>query len=327
MNLESQDKTPEQSEILHKHNHGHAHHTHGKDVNGGRLIISIFLNLIITLAEVIGGILSNSLALLSDALHNFSDTASLGISYGARRISKKEADEAKTFGYKRAEIIGAFINLIILVIVSLYLVQEGIHRFFEPEPINGPIMLIVAIIGLIGNFLTAWLLFKGSKENINIRSAYLHILSDTLSSVGVIIASILIMYYQIYIVDTLLTIGIAIYILVESYIMLKETISILMESTPGNLDLEELARDISTIEGVNNIHHIHIWKIDENNTCLEAHIHIDKRDLDDMEQIKGMVKNRLDKHFNIGHSTLEFEFEKCKEDLNGDCVDLIAAED
>jgi len=109
--------------------------------------------------------------------------------------------------------------------------------------------------------------------------------------------------------------------------MLKETISILMESTPGNLDLEELARDISTIEGVNNIHHIHIWKIDENNTCLEAHIHIDKRDLDDMEQIKGMVKNRLDKHFNIGHSTLEFEFEKCKEDLNGDCVDLIAAED
>lgn len=324
MNLETQGKNTTKTE---DHHHHHHHLDPGKDVNSGRLLISIFLNLIITVAEVIGGILSNSLALLSDALHNFSDTASLGISYGARRISKKEADEYRTFGYKRAEIIGAFINLIILVIVSLYLVQESIHRFITPEPINGRIMLIIAIIGFVGNFLSAWLLFKGSKDNLNIRSAYLHILSDGLSSVGVIIASLLIMYFHIYILDTLLTIGIAIYILIESYHMLRETISILMEGTPEDIDLEELADDISTLNNVQNIHHIHIWKIDETNTCLEAHIQIDKRNLDDMEEIKSVIKERLYKRFNIGHSTLEFEFENCNEELDGDCVDLVAAED
>ncbi|HKJ31090.1 MAG TPA: cation diffusion facilitator family transporter [Balneolales bacterium] len=321
MSLESKKKTQD------VHQHPHHHHDHGRDVESGKLIISILLNLLITVAEVVGGILSNSLALLSDALHNFSDTASLGITYGARRISKKEADESRTFGYKRAEIIGAFINLIILVLVSLYLVQEGIHRFIQPEPVKGPIMLIVAIIGLFGNFISAWLLFKGSKDNINIRSAYLHILSDGLSSIGVIVASLLIMYFHIYILDTILTIGIAIYILIESYGMLKETIGILMESTPEDIDLEELASDISTIPNVQNIHHIHIWKIDENNICLEAHIRIDKRDLDEMEHIKSVIKERLNERFGIGHSTLEFEFEHCKDHTNGDCVDLVAAED
>ena len=166
--------------MAHSHDHGHHHH-HGEGQTEGRLWISIFLNLIITLAEFVGGIISGSLALLSDALHNLNDTASLAISLIARKISKRDANIDKTFGYQRAEIIGAFINLITLVIIALFLIKEGVERFYNPQPIDGTVMFIVAVIGLLGNVITAVLLYKSSEENINIRSAYIHILSDALS--------------------------------------------------------------------------------------------------------------------------------------------------
>jgi cobalt-zinc-cadmium efflux system protein len=173
--------------MAHDHNHHHHHHHNLEDASIGKLWISIALNLIITLAQFVGGILSNSLALLSDAVHNLNDTASLGISLVARKISKKGANQRKTFGYKRAEIIGAFINLITLVIVALFLVKEGFERFFDPQEIDGYTMFYVAIVGLLGNVITAALLYKDSKDNLNMKSAYIHILSDAFSSVGVII--------------------------------------------------------------------------------------------------------------------------------------------
>lgn len=312
------------TEHSHTHSGHHHHHHHGTDdMKDGRLVWSIILNLIITLAELIGGIISNSLSLLSDALHNFSDTASLGISLAARKIGKKEADQFRTFGYKRAEIIGAFINLIVLVIVSIYLINEGVHRFFKPEPIDGPVMFIVAIIGLLGNFISAGLLFRDSKKNLNMRSAYLHILSDGLSSIGVLIAGLVIMFYHVYILDTILTIGIAAYILIESYSMLRETIDILMEGAPEDLDISEVISSTSSLEGVKNIHHVHIWKIDENQICLEAHVRIDKRDLEEMESIKRNIKDHLISHFDIAHSTLEFEFEKCNDQVDHNCAEVV----
>ena len=317
------EKTPETRDII-QHKHHHHHHSDIQNMSDGRLIWSIILNLIITLAELIGGILSNSLALLSDALHNFSDTASLGITFAANKIGKKEADQYRTFGYKRAEIIGAFINLIVLVLISIYLINESVHRFFDPEPINGPIMFVVAIIGFFGNFISAWLLFKGSKDSLNIRSAYLHILSDGLSSVGVLVAGLLIMYFHIYVLDTILTIGIAIYILVESYSMLRETIDILMEGTPENVDIGKVVQHINTLDGVKDIHHIHVWKIDENQICLEAHIRIDKRDMPEMENIKRNIKEHLLSGFNIPHSTLEFEFENCDDHIDHNCAEVIS---
>lgn len=305
----------------------HHHHTDlNEDTSSGRLLISILLNLIISLAELIGGIFSNSLALLSDAVHNFSDTASLGISLAARKIGKKQADKHRTFGYKRAEIIGAFINLIVLVIVSFFLIKEGIQRMFVPEHVNGPIMFVIAIIGLFGNFISAWLLFKDSKGNLNIRSSYLHILSDGLSSVGVLIAGILIMFYHIYILDTILTIVIALYILMESYSMLRETIDILMEGTPREIDINKMVEALNLLEGIKDIHHVHIWKIDESQTCLEAHVRIDKHDLKEMESIKKMIKDHLKDSFGIVHSTLEFEFDKCP-DLDqeqANCAEVLA---
>lgn len=299
--------------------HDHGHHQHGKGQTEGRLWISIGLNLVITIAEFIGGLLSGSLSLLSDALHNLSDTASLGISLAARKISKREANRDKTFGYKRAEIIGAFINLITLIIIALFLIKEGIERFFNPQPIDGMVMFIVALVGLMGNLITAILLYRDSKENINIRSAYIHILSDAFSSVGVIAAGILIIQYQLYIIDTILTLIIAGYILWQSYHMLRKTINILMESTPADLEIPQIRECMTEVGNVLDIHHLHVWRLDEQNILLESHVVIDEEKLDQMETIKAKLKKLLASDFNIHHSTLEFEFEPCEEYTQSPC--------
>ncbi len=297
--------------MSHDHNHHHHHHHNIEDASIGKLWISIALNLIITLAQFVGGILSNSLALLSDAVHNLNDTASLGISLVARKISKKGANHRKTFGYKRAEIIGAFINLITLVIVALFLVKEGFERFFDPQEIDGYTMFYVAIVGLLGNVITAALLFKDSKDNLNMKSAYIHILSDAFSSVGVILGGWLIIQYQWYIVDTILTIFIGTYILWHSYHMLRETINILMESKPSGLDLDELTSNLKTIVEVCDIHHLHVWRLDESQVLLECHVVIEKEDVMNMEEVKSAIKKLLHDKYEITHSTLEFEFEPC----------------
>lgn len=297
--------------MAHDHNHHHHHHHNIDDSSIGKLWISIGLNLMITIAEFVGGILSNSLALLSDAVHNLNDTLSLVISLVARKISRKGVNEDKTFGYKRAEIIGAFINLITLVIVALFLIKEGAERFFEPQTIDGFTMFWVAIGGLFGNFITAALLFKESKDNLNLKSAYIHILSDGLSSVGVIIGGWLIFKYEWYIVDTILTVGIGLYILWHSYHMLRETIDILMESTPGEIEISELKKHIQSIDKVCGVHHIHVWRLDEKQILLECHVVILKNDLTEMETIKQQIKKTLHDDFHITHSTLEFETEPC----------------
>lgn len=302
------------------HSHNHSHHHHGGKQTEGRLWISIFLNLTITLAEFVGGIISGSLSLLSDALHNLNDTASLGISLVARKISKRDATRSKTFGYNRAEIIGAFINLITLIIIALFLVKEGVERFYNPQPIDGLVMFIVAVIGLLGNVITAVLLHRSSQESINIKSAYIHIMSDALSSVGVIIAGWLILQYQLYIVDTILTLVIAGYILWQSYYMLRETIDILMESTPTGINHQEVLQAMQQVAGVMDIHHLHVWRLDENNILLESHVVIDESDMNNMEQIKASLKELLDKSFEIHHSTLEFEFEPCEEHAGKPCL-------
>ena len=305
--------------MAHSHDHGHHHHHHGKDQTEGRLWISIILNFIITAAEFIGGIISGSLALLSDALHNLNDTTSLGISLIARKISKKEANRDKTFGYKRAEIIGAFVNLITLVIIALFLIKEGVERFYNPQPIDGMVMFIVAIIGLLGNVITAILLYRDSTENLNLRSAYIHILSDAFSSVGVIIAGILILWYQLYIIDTILTLIIAGYILWHSYYMLRQTINILMESTPADIQIPNVQQAMTEVNGVLDIHHLHVWRLDEKNILLESHVVIDEDNMGHMESIKSSLKKLLSTNFDIHHSTLEFEFEPCEEHHESPC--------
>ncbi len=274
-------------------------------------MISIVLNLVITVAEVVGGVLSGSLALLSDALHNFSDTASLGVSLMARRIGRRKATSVKTFGYKRAEIIGAFVNLVTLVLIALFLIKEAVGRFFNPQPIDGTIMLVVAVIGLAANVGTAVLLFRDAKESLNIRSAFLHIITDAVSSVGVILGGVLILYYDVYLVDPILTLLISLYILYHSYEMLRETVDILMEGVPKNIDLDQLVAEVETLDRVLGMHHLHVWQFDEQTVALEAHIVIDETDLEHMEAMKRAIKHTLGEAFHIHHTTLEFEFAPC----------------
>lgn len=302
------------------HDHSH-HHSVSRDGSEKRLGIAIALNLLITVAEVVGGLLSGSLALLSDALHNFSDTASLAISLVARRIGRKEATPAKTFGFKRAEILGAFVNLVTLVLIALFLIKEAIERLMTPTTIDGTTMLIVAVIGLVANLVTAFLLYRDVEGSLNIRSAFLHIVADAVSSVGVVIGGLLILYYDLHIVDPILTLGISVYILWHSYTMLREATDILMEGTPTDLDLDQVVSAVQAVDHVLDMHHLHVWQLDEATTALEAHIVIAKQDLERMETIKRAVKKRLADDFDIGHSTLEFEFLPCEDGDDPRCYD------
>lgn len=311
------------------HNHGtHNHGLHGHGVSEGagksgrfRLILSIVLNLIITIAEVIGGIISGSLALLSDALHNLSDTLSLAVSLFAIRISRRQPDENRTFGYKRAEIIGAFVNLIVLVVIAIWLVKESVERFLNPTPIDAKVMLIVATIGLLANLLTAFLLHRDSRSSLNIRSAYLHIVTDALSSVGVIAGGLIIWKWEWYIIDPIMCILISVYIVYHSSSMIRETVDILMNSAPADVNMDEVLQSVRKVSGVQDIHHVHLWRLSENNNALEAHIVIDEDLLPEMENIKGAIKSMLSDDFSIGHSTLEFEFKPCDEIVDLHCFD------
>ncbi|MFO7800351.1 cation diffusion facilitator family transporter [Rhodohalobacter sp.] len=290
--------------------HSHTHSYSGKTIS--RLWITFFLNLGISVAQLIGGFLSNSMALISDAVHNLSDTGSIGVSLIARTFARKDANKQMTFGYRRADIIGAFINLIILVAVSLFLIKEGIERFLQPQEIDGSIMFWVALVGLTGNVLSVYILHSDSKSSLNIKSAYVHLIGDAAASFAVIAGGVLVLYYDLFIVDPILTIGIAIYIMYSSYRMLQETISILMEATPEDVDIDSIKNELESVSNVKDVHHIHVWKIDEHHKMLECHVYIDESQSNKIEKIKSELKDRLSDRFDITHSAIEFELKPCE---------------
>lgn len=284
------------------------------NISEKNLRISVVLNLAIALAEVVGGLIANSLSLLSDALHNLSDGLALLMAYIAHKFSKKNANHSKTFGYKRVEILSAFLNSVILVGVSIYLFVEAVNRFFDPEPIKGMIMLSVALVGLIANLISVLILQKDSRHNLNIRAAYLHLIGDTLSSVAVIVGGLLIYFYDLYWVDPLVTIIIGVYILTQAYSILKETIDILMQGTPKKIDLDEIKRQIEAINEVHNIHHVHTWALNEKEIHFEAHVDL-KEDLrlSQTDQLQEQIGSLLNTKFGITHVTLQFEHNACRE--------------
>jgi len=289
---------------------GHEHHHHDIEAMGDRrLITAIAVNMLLTLAQVIGGIISGSLALVADALHNFSDAASLLIAWVARKIGRQPADHFKTFGYKRAEVIAALVNLVTLVIVGLYLIYEAIWRVFEPQIIEGWTVVIVAAIALVIDVVTALLTYTMSRHSMNIRAAFLHNVSDALASVGVIVAGSLILLYGWYWADTLLTLLIAGYVLYQAATMLPKTIHILMQGTPENIAIDTVIDAMEDVDGVSNVHHVHIWQLDEHENALEAHVVIEN--FRDTENVKTALKTALEQGFGISHSTLEFEIRHC----------------
>ena len=286
---------------------------HSHSSTGIRLLITVLLNLFITVAEVIGGIISGSLALISDALHNFSDAISVIISYIAIRLKERDSSSKHTFGFKRAEILAAVINSSVLVIISIYLFYEAILRFQNPEPIKGVLMTVVASIGLAANIAGTLLLKRDAKTSMNIRSSYFHLLSDAVSSLAVITGGLAIILWNIYWIDPVLTILISIYITRESFKILSDAIHVLMEGAPPDISIREIQSEVEKLEKVQNIHHVHIWTVGENDVHLEAHI-----DVADMmisksnilgEQIEALLKTK----FGINHITLQFECEQCKD--------------
>ena len=284
----------------------HQHHHHGPESDRG-LLVAVGINVLLTLAQVMGGIISGSLSLIADALHNLSDAASLGIALFARTLSRKPADEFKTFGYQRAEVIAALINLTLLVTISLYLIYEAIWRIVEPQVITGWIIILVAGIALIIDMITALITFRMSKDSINMKAAFLHNLSDALASIGVIMAGTLILLYEWYWVDTLITFLIAGFVLWQGLTLLPKTIHLLMEGTPEELSSEDIKLSAEKINQVEDVHHIHIWHLDEHRIALEAHVVVTADELKEVEVIKDKLKLLLKDEFNITHSTLEFE--------------------
>jgi cobalt-zinc-cadmium efflux system protein len=270
------------------------------------------LNFLITVVEVIGGLLSGSLSLLSDALHNFSDGFSIIISYIAIRLGKQPKSAKYTFGLKRAEILAAVINAGTLIVICFYLFKEAYERFTQPQAIAGGMMIIVACIGLIANVIGTLLLKKGSQHNINIRSAYLHLLGDAISSVAVIIGGITIFFFQIYWVDPLLTVLISLYILKKSIEIVKEAINVLMMGTPESISIENIQKELEDIDGINNIHHVHIWRLSEQNIHFEAHIDVTDMPVSQTTDLSAIIEEKLKHNHGITHITLQFESDKCK---------------
>ncbi|MCX8011011.1 MAG: cation diffusion facilitator family transporter [Ignavibacteria bacterium] len=279
-----------------------------------RLIVSIILNLLITVAEIIGGLLSGSLALISDALHNFSDAVSIIISYIAIKLKKRDTSYRHTFGLMRAEILAAVINSSILVGISIYLFYEAVKRFYNPEPIESSLMIIVAVIGLIANLIVTFLLKHYAKHSINIKSAYLHIISDVVSSIGVILGGVAIYLWDVTWVDPLLTILIGLYILKESYQILMKAIHILMEGAPLHIKLDDIKKEIESIDEVQDIHHLHIWTIGEKDVHLETHINVNDMLISQSHQLREKIEKVLEEKFGIKHITLQLECNQCLDD-------------
>jgi cobalt-zinc-cadmium efflux system protein len=300
----------------HHNHHGHSHsHTEGGNTEKN-LLLSALLNLVVTIAEIIGGLVSNSLALLSDALHNLGDTSAIFIAFLANLISKKEGTSKKTFGFKRIEILAALFNAIILVVIIIYLFIEAWHRLRNPMPVKGLVMLVVAIIGLVANLLSVLLLKKHSEQNINIRAAYLHLIGDTVSSFIVILTAILIYFFNIFWIDPLVTFFLGIYLLWETYRILKVALDILMQATPPGLDLNEVKEALEKIPAVDNIHHVHAWNLSDQDIHFECHVDL-KSDIriSETEIIRDAINEMLKEKFKITHVTIQYEY-NCCEDKN-----------
>lgn len=290
--------------------HDHSHHGHSHvdpDAGDARVAWAVAVNLALTVAQVIGGILSGSLALIADALHNFSDAISLIIAFFARKIARRPADARMSYGYGRAEVVAALVNYTTLVVIALYLVYEGGMRIFQPQPVDGWLVVWIAVIALTVDLVTAALTYTLSKQSMNIRAAFLHNVADALGSVAVIIAGTLVIMFQWVWVDPLVTLLIAAYILWHVKSEIGGVISVLMLGSPPGLNADAVIASIRALPGVTDLHHVHLWQMQENQSAFQAHVVIAAADLAHSEDIRNRIKQRLEQDFGISHTTIEME--------------------
>lgn len=291
-----------------EHNHVHIHK---HEVKGKNLVFSILLNILITLAQIIGGIISGSLALISDALHNFSDVITLIFSLIANKLSRRKASIDHTFGFKRAELIAAFVNAATLIIVALFLIYGAIERFYNPHPIKSGLVIWMAILGIAVNGFSALMLKKDAEHNINMKSAYLHLFTDMLASVAVLVGGLLMKYFGWFWVDSVMTILIAVYLIIVGIDLLKTSTKMLMLFTPEHIDIKEIVREVHKIPGAGKLHHIHVWHLNDEELHLEAHLDCSEDiKMSEFNDLLHQIEQVLFTQFHINHINIQPEFKK-----------------
>ena len=295
--------------MVHAHDdsHSHAHTEPAAGLSDVRLLLAIAVNGLLTVVQVAGGLLSGSLSLVADALHNLSDAGALLIALVARRIGRKPADSVQTFGYRRAELVGALINATTLNIVGLYLVYEAALRVVDPPPVAGWTVVIVAAVAFAVDVATALLTYTMAKGSLNVRAAFIHNVTDALGSVAVIVAGILILRYQLYLADVVATFLIAGYALYHGVVITREASRILTLGVPRDIRVPALAAALREVDGVVDVHHLHVWELDESQRSFEGHIVIDRQDAVLAERVKRLARVVLEQH-GITHATIECEY-------------------
>jgi len=292
--------------------HNHSIDSHQETISSyRRLKITLAIVLVIMVAEVIGGIFSGSLALLSDAGHMLVDALAIGLSLFAMTVARRPATATKTFGYHRFEILAALANGTILVLMSAYIFYEAYQRFLEPPVVKTPLMLTIAIIGLFANLGGVLLLNKASHRSLNIKAAFWHIIGDTISSLGVIIAGVVILFTGWYVADAIAAVVVGIIILWGAVRIVGESADVLLEAVPKHVEISQVIDSIKDIPGVNEVHDIHIWTITSSIYALSAHLVIDDQMVSKSVDIVRMVRQELAKRYNISHTTLQLECESC----------------
>lgn len=295
--------------------HNHKHELNDGSV-GKRFILALIITSVVLVAEVIGGILSNSLALLSDAGHVFLDVFALALSYVALRVSELPADENHTFGFHRAKVLAALANSLLLFAMVFFIAREAWERWLNPRAINSGLMLGVAVVGLAANLIVAQALRAHDQDDLNTRSAFWHVLGDALASVGVIVGAIVIAVTGWYVVDPILSVLIALLILGGAWRIFRESLHILVEGSPAGISAREVAAAIGAVPGVRNVHDLHIWSVGPGYTSLSAHVVLDDRALAQTQTVMDAIKQGLQTRFGIEHTTVQFECNHC-----GQCVD------
>lgn len=292
----------------------HCHHHHHHEVNKKSiklLVLSFAINMLLSIAEFIGGIISGSVALIGDALHNTSDALSILIAVIAFKIGSKKASTKYTYGFKRAEVIGGFVNLVLLFISGCYLLIEGIERLIKPEQIEGMLIIWISVLALIVDIFTAKISHHDAHHNTNMKMVFIHNLADVFGSIGVIISGLCIVWFNIYSIDGIVALLIAFYMIFQSIATFPKVINILMNAAPDNIDIEQIKKCILEIDDIKDVHHIHLWSISEHNVALECHVESCNVD------IVPIIADKLKDKFGINHCNVQIEKTSC-----GKCCDL-----
>jgi len=292
--------------VIHSHIHHHSHEEAVSENSIKLLLASFFINILLSVVELVGGVIAGSVALIGDALHNTSDALSILIAVIAFKIGQHKATEKYTYGFKRAEIIGGFVNLVLLFVSGWYLLIEGVTRLIEPTFISGGVIIVVSVFALIVDALTAKISHQHAAHNTNMKMVFLHNFVDAMGSVGVIISGLCVVWWQIYRIDGVIAVMIACYMIVQSILSFPNIVSILMNGAPKDVNLSEIKNELLKIDGIDDVHHIHLWRIDEHECSLECHV------ISSKDGVLVLIKKILSDQFNIHHCTIQIE-KKCED--------------